>query len=57
MADLTELSEQAAAALLGRIRDDAPQYSGESLEHLANAYAAVVGAMPRKHKPIGSAFV
>lgn len=47
MADLRQLSEEAAEALLTQIKKDAPQYSGSTLENLANAYATVVGAMPR----------
>ena len=48
MADLKQLSEETAEALLAQIKKDAPQYSGSTLENLANAYATVVGAMPRQ---------
>ena len=49
MADLKQLSEEAAEAILKQIAETAPRHSGgESLAHLANAYAAVVAAMPRK---------
>ncbi|WP_193045280.1 hypothetical protein [Mycolicibacterium baixiangningiae] len=48
MADLQNLSEEVAEAILAQIRDTAPRHSGgEALAHLANAYATVVGAMPR----------
>ena len=48
MADLKQLSEETAEALLTQIRDQAPRHTGEAMAHLANAYAAVVAAMPRK---------
>ena len=48
MADLRALSEEAAEALLIQIRDIAPNHAGQAMEHLANAYAAVVTNMPRK---------
>lgn len=48
MAELRSLSEAAAEALLKQIAAAAPNSTGASLENLANAYAAVVGAMPRK---------
>lgn len=48
MADLRALSEETAEALLKQIKEQAPRHTGEAMAHLANAYAAVVGAMPRK---------
>ena len=48
MADLKQLSEEAAEAILTQIKTQAPRHSGEALAHLATAYAAVVAAMPRK---------
>lgn len=48
MADLKQLSEETAEALLTQIKADAPRFSGSTLENLANAYATVVGAMPRQ---------
>jgi hypothetical protein len=46
MADLRQLSEEAAEAVLKQIIETAPRHSGgETLTHLANAYATVVGAM------------
>lgn len=47
MAELRELSEAAAEALLKQIAAEAPRLSGAALESVANAYAAVTGAMPR----------
>ena len=46
-----ELSEQTAEALLLAIQAAAPRADGrgiEALKHLAEAYAAVVGAMPKR---------
>lgn len=48
MADLKQLSEEAAEAILQRLIESAPRLnSGEALANLATAYATVVGAMPR----------
>ena len=48
MADLRQLSEETAEALLTQIKAQAPHHPGEAMAHLANAYAAVVAVMPRK---------
>lgn len=48
MAELRELSEETAEALLTKIKAEAQRTTGSTLENLANAYATVVGAMPRK---------
>jgi len=48
MADLQQLSEETAEALLVQIKNEAPRHAGAAMENLANAYAAVVGAMPRR---------
>jgi hypothetical protein len=47
MADLTELANQAAEALLKAIRDAAPKsQSTPGVLHLAQAYALIVSAEP-----------
>lgn len=48
MAELRQLSEEVAEALLTQIKKEASGLSGEQLFHLANAYKAVVETMPRK---------
>lgn len=48
MAELRQLSEEAAEALLTQIKKEASSWSGEQLFHLANAYKAVRESMPRQ---------
>jgi hypothetical protein len=46
LAKLRDLATETAEALLTAIKHEAPKLSGSGLESLANAYAAVVVAMP-----------
>ena len=49
MAELRQLSEDVAQALLEAIKDAATRYdTGEHLHGLAQAYVAVAGSMPKK---------